>query len=224
MPNRQKNILVIDVGGTHIKVLATGRKEPVKIPSGPKMTPKKMVKQVREATKDWNYSVVSIGYPGPVVHGHPLSEPHNLGGGWVGFDFRKAFGRPVKIVNDAAMQALGIYRGGRMLFLGLGTGLGSAMIVDGQIEPMELGHLPYRKGRTYEDYVGAAGLKRLGEGKWRKHVWAVVEFLRAALEPDSVVVGGGNATRLTRLPPGVRLGNNANAFVGGFRLWQQGGL
>src|SRR5580700_10285438 len=181
MEKQQKNILVIDVGGTHIKVLATGQKEPVKIDSGRKMTAAKMVKDVREATADWNYQVVSIGYPGPVVHGHPLSEPHNLAGGWVGFDFRKSFGRPVKIVNDAAMQALGIYRGGRMLFLGLGTGLGSAMIVDGLIEPMEIAHLPYKKGRTFEDYAGIRGLERAGKKKWRRHVAEIVGVLKAAL-------------------------------------------
>ena len=221
MQKPQKNILAVDVGGTHIKVLATGRKEPVKIPSGPKMTPKKMVKEVREATKDWNYSVVSIGYPAPVVHGHPLSEPHNLGGGWVGFDFRKAFGRPVKIVNDAAMQALGIYRGGRMLFLGLGTGLGSAMIVDGVLEPMEVAHLPYKKGRTYEDYLGIRGLKRLGKKKWRRYVARVAEQLKSALEADYVILGGGNAKLLKTLPPGCRLGDNSTAFTGGFRLWDE---
>jgi polyphosphate glucokinase len=221
MPNPHKNILVIDVGGTHIKVLATGQKEPVKIPSGPKMTAKKMVKEVRDATKDWNYSVVSIGYPAPVVHGHPLSEPHNLGGGWVGFDFRKAFGRPVKIVNDAAMQALGIYRGGRMLFLGLGTGLGSAMIVDGIVEPMEVAHLPFKKGRTFEDYLGIRGLKRLGKKKWRRYVALIAEQLKNALEADYVVLGGGNAKLLKTLPPGCRLGDNATAFTGGFRLWDE---
>jgi polyphosphate glucokinase len=218
---QQRNILAVDVGGTHIKVLATGRKEPVKIPSGPKMTPKKMVKEVREATKDWNYSVVSIGYPGPVVHGHPLSEPHNLGVGWVGFDFPKAFGRPVKIVNDAAMQALGIYRGGRMLFLGLGTGLGSAMIVEGVLEPMEVAHLPYKKGRTYEDYLGIRGLKRLGKKKWRRYVARIAEQLRNALEADYVVLGGGNAKLLKTLPPDCRLGDNSTAFTGGFRLWDE---
>jgi polyphosphate glucokinase len=221
MPKPHKNILVIDVGGTHIKVLATGQKEPVKIPSGPKMTAKKMVKEVRDATKDWNYSVISIGYPAPVVHGHPLSEPHNLGGGWVGFDFRKAFGRPVKIVNDAAMQALGIYRGGRMLFLGLGTGLGSAMIVDGIVEPMEVAHLPYKKGRTFEDYLGIRGLKRLGKKKWRRYVALIAEQLKNALEADYVVLGGGNAKLLKTLPPGCRLGDNATAFTGGFRLWDE---
>jgi predicted NBD/HSP70 family sugar kinase len=221
MSKQQKNILAIDVGGTNIKVLATGQKEEIKIPSGPKMTAKKMVKEVREATKDWNYSVVSIGYPAPVVHGHPLSEPHNLAGGWVGFDFRKAFGRPVKIVNDAAMQALGIYRGGRMLFLGLGTGLGSAMIVDGILEPMEVAHLPYKKGRTYEDYLGIRGMKRLGKKKWRRQVAEVAEQLKAALEADYVVLGGGNAKLLKELPPGCRLGNNSTAFTGGFRLWDE---
>ncbi len=214
-----RTILVIDVGGTHVKVLASGVKEPVKIPSGPNMTARKMVKAVREATKDWNYSVVSMGYPGPVVHGHPLSEPHNLGGGWVGFDFRRAFGRPVKIVNDAAMQALGIYRGGRMLFLGLGTGLGSAMIVNGILAPMEVAHLPYKKGRTYEDYLGIRGLKRLGKRKWRRHVARVAEELKAALEAEYVVLGGGNAKLLKTLPPGCRLGDNSTAFTGGFRLW-----
>ncbi len=221
MPKQQKSILVIDVGGTNIKVLGTGQKEEIKIPSGPKMTAKKMVKEVREATRDWNYSVVSIGYPAPVVHGHPLSEPHNLARGWVGFDFRKAFGRPVKIVNDAAMQALGIYRGGRMLFLGLGTGLGSAMIVDGILEPMEVAHLPYKKGRTYEDYLGLRGLKRLGKKKWRRRVAAIAEQLKTALEADYVVLGGGNAKILKKLPEGCRLGNNSTAFTGGFRLWDE---
>jgi len=223
MQKPQKNILAVDVGGTHIKVLATGRKEPVKIPSGPEMTPRKMVKEVREATRDWDYSVVSIGYPGPVVHGHPLCEPHNLGGGWVGFDFREAFGRPVKIVNDAAMQALGIYRGGRMLFLGLGTGLGSAMIVDGILEPMEVAHLPYKKGRTYEDYLGLRGLKRLGKKKWRRCVARVAEQLKNALEADYVVLGGGNAKLLKTVPPDCRLGDNSTAFTGGFRLWDESG-
>jgi predicted NBD/HSP70 family sugar kinase len=221
MQKQQENILAIDVGGTNIKVLATGQKEPVKIPSGPKMTANKMVKEVRDATKDWNYSAVSIGYPGPVVHGRPLCNPHNLGGGWVGFDFRKAFGRPVKIVNDAAMQALGIYRGGRMLFLGLGTGLGSAMIVDGILEPMEVAHLPYKKGRTYEDYLGIRGLKRLGKKKWRRHVADIAESLKSALEADYVVLGGGNAKLLKTLPPGCRMGDNATAFIGGFRLWDE---
>ena len=193
MKTQHRSVLVIDVGGTNIKVLATGQKEPVKIPSGPKITAKKMVKDVRNATAGWDYSAVSIGYPGPVAHGHPLSEPRNIGGGWVGFDFKKAFGRPIKMLNDAAMQALGVYEGGRMLFLGLGTGLGSAMIVDGVIAPMELGHLPYMKGHTYEEYLGVRGLQRLGKKKWRRHVADVVTQLKNALEADYVVLGGGNA-------------------------------
>jgi predicted NBD/HSP70 family sugar kinase len=221
MATQQRNILVIDVGGTHVKGFATGQKEPFKFPSGPKMTAKKMVKQVREATKDWNYSCVSIGYPAPVIHGHPLSEPHNLAGGWVGFDFPKAFGRPVKMVNDAAMQALGIYCGGRMLFLGLGTGLGSAMIVDGILEPMEVAHLPYKKGRTFEDYLGIRGLKRLGKKKWRRYVGLIAEQLKNALQAEYVVLGGGNAKLLKTLPSGCRLGDNSTAFTGGFRLWDE---
>lgn len=219
MTSVQEGILVVDVGGTHVKVRATGHAEPVKIPSGPRMTAKKMVKDVLDASAGWKYSRVSIGYPGPVVHGRPLTEPHNLGNGWVGFDFKKAFGHPIKIVNDAAMQALGIYRGGRMLFLGLGTGLGTAMIVDGVIEPMEIAHLPYKKGRTYEDYVGIRGLKRLGKKKWRGHVADVVEQLKNALEVDDVVLGGGNSKLLKKLPPGCRLGDNSTAFAGGVRLW-----
>jgi len=210
---------VVDVGGTHVKLLATGYRTPVKIPSGPSMTPRKMVAAVRKATASWKYSKVSIGYPGPVLHGKPVGEPHNLGSGWVGFDFRKAFGRPVKLVNDAAMQALGSYEGRRMLFLGLGTGLGSALIVDGVLEPMELAHLPYQDGRTYEDYIGLRGLERLGKKRWRRYVDDVVARLKSALEADYVVLGGGNAKLLKELPSGVRLGNNAHAFRGGFRLW-----
>ncbi len=221
MNKHGKSILVIDVGGTHVKALATGKKSPIKIPSGPKMTPEKMVKEVRKATSDWQYSCVSIGYPGPVIHGHPLSEPHNLGSGWVGFDFKKAFGCPVKVINDAAMQALGIYHGGRMLFLGLGTGLGSAMIVDGVLEPMEIAHLPYKKGRTYEDYLGLRGLQRLGKKKWRRHVADVVDQLKNVLEVNYVILGGGNARLLKKLPPGSQLGSNATAFVGGMRLWEK---
>ena len=215
------DILVIDVGGTHIKVLATGRKKPLKIRSGPKMSARQMVRAVRQATTDWQYSVVSIGYPGPVLHGKPVTEPRNLGDGWVGFNFKRAFGCPVRVINDAAMQALGSYKGGRMLFLGLGTGLGSALIVDGVLEPMELAHLPYKKGRTYEQYVGKAGLKRFGKKKWRRHVADVITRLKATLEADDVVIGGGNAKSLRALPKGVRLGSNANAFIGGYRLWKQ---
>ena len=213
-------ILAIDVGGTHVKVLATGRRTPLEIPSGPTMTATQMVRKVRQGTTGWSYSVVSIGYPGAVLHGKPVSEPPNLGGGWVGFDFTKAFGHPVRVINDAAMQALGSYKGGRMLFLGLGTGLGSALIVDGVLEPMELAHLPYKEGQTYEDRVGKAALKRLGKKKWRRYVTDVVTRLQAALEADDVVVGGGNAKLLRTLPKGVRLGSNANAFVGGYRLWK----
>jgi polyphosphate glucokinase len=213
-------VLVVDVGGTSIKLLATGQKEVRKFPSGPAMTAETMVRVAKKTAKDWQYDVVSIGYPGPVVHGRPLREPHNLAPGWVTFDFQRAFGRPVRIVNDAAMQALGSYKGGRMLFLGLGTGLGSAMIVDGSLEPMELAHLPYKKGKTYEDYVGIRGLKRLGTKKWQQHVCKVVSQLRDALVAEEVVLGGGNVKKLEQLPPGTRLGNNANAFVGGFRIWR----
>jgi polyphosphate glucokinase len=215
------NVLAIDVGGSHVKVLVSGRSDPRRFVSGPGLTPARMVEQVRALTSDWTYGAVAIGYPGVVAHGRIAMEPANLGRGWTGFDFESAFGMPVKLINDAAMQALGSYEGGRMLFLGLGTGLGSALIVDGRLEPLELAHLPYRKGRTYEDYLGQAGLERLGRHKWRKHVLAVVELLSAALEPDSVVIGGGNAARLRHLPPGVRLGANENAFLGGFRLWQE---
>ena len=213
-------ILVIDVGGTHVKLRATGHRGRVEIPSGPKMTARDMVAAVRHQSAGWAYDAVTIGYPGAVLHGRIASEPHNLGSGWVGFDFKKALHRPVKIVNDAAMQALGSYEGKRMLFLGLGTGLGSAMIVDGVLEPMELAHLPYKKGRTYEDYVGLAGLQRLGKKKWRRHVDDVVEKLKTALEADYVVLGGGNARLLKKLPPSSRLGDNDNAFRGGYRFWQ----
>jgi len=219
MKNSAK-VLVVDVGGTSIKLLATGQKELRKFPSGPKMTAETMVRVAKKTAKDWDYDVVSIGYPGPGVHGRPLREPHNLAPGWVNFDFQQAFGRPVRIVNDAAMQALGSYKGGRMLFLGLGTGLGSAMIVEGSLEPMELAHLPYKNGKTYEDYVGLRGLERLGRKKWQQHVCKVVRQLRDALVAEEVVLGGGNVKKLEQLPPGTRLGTNANAFVGGFRIWR----
>jgi polyphosphate glucokinase len=215
---RVGKILVVDVGGSHVKVLASGQREPRKFASGPTMTPRQMVAGVEKLTRGWKYDVVSIGYPGLVVHGRPVAEPHNLGRGWVRFDYRAAFGRPVRIINDAAMQALGSYEGGKMLFLGLGTGLGSALVVDGVVEPMELGHLPYKKG-TYEDYVGQRGLDKRGKKKWRRHVADVVAGFVAALEPDDVVLGGGNVGKLKELPPGCRAGDNANAFVGGFRLW-----
>ena len=214
------DVLVIDVGGTHVKILATGQTEKREFDSGPKMTAQQMVAGVRKLAGAWSYDVVSIGYPGPVLHHRPVADPKNLGPGWMGFDFRKAFGRPVKVTNDAAMQALGSYKKGKMLFLGLGTGLGSTLIIDGIVEPMELGHLPYKKA-TYEDYVGERGLERLGKKGWRKQVFGVVDRLVAALEPDDVVLGGGNAKVLKELPPGCRLGDNENAFTGGFLMWAE---
>jgi polyphosphate glucokinase len=220
---RARRVLVVDVGGTSVKILATGADEHRSFPSGPALTPRQMVSGVKKLARDWNYDVVSVGYPGPVLNGRPVAEPHNLGRGWVGFDFAAAFGRPVKVINDAAMQALGSYKGGKMLFLGLGTGLGSTMIVDGIVEPMELGHLPYKKG-TYEDYVGHAGLERNGKNKWRRHVADIVARFIAALEPDDTVIGGGNVKKLDALPPGTRAGENENAFAGGFRLWDKDAL
>jgi polyphosphate glucokinase len=214
------NVLVVDVGGTHVKILATGQDEPRRFVSGPTLTAEQMVAGVKELAGDWKYDVVSIGYPGPVLQGRPVAEPYNLGPGWVGFDYQAAFGCPVKLVNDAAMQALGSYQGGKMLFLGLGTGLGSTLVVDGIVAPMELGHLPYRKG-TYEDYVGLRGLEQKGKKKWRLYVADVVARLTAALEADDVVLGGGNIKKLKRLPPGCRAGDNANAFRGGLRLWEE---
>jgi polyphosphate glucokinase len=218
---KKSKVLVIDVGGTNIKMLATGQKEVRKMPSGPTMTAGKMVRVVKACVKDWKFDRVSLGYPGPIINGHPLREPHNLGGGWMRFDFSKAFGCPVKILNDAAMQALGSYKGGRMLFLGLGTGLGSAMIVDGNLEPMELAHLGYKNGKTYEDYLGLRGLERMGKKKWRLQVAKVATSLRTALAADYVVLGGGNSKKLKELPAGARLGNNENAFLGGFRMWEK---
>jgi polyphosphate glucokinase len=215
-------VLVIDVGGTHVKILATGQREPRELASGPTMTPRKMVAGVKALARDWKYDAVSIGYPGAVVHGRPVAEPYNLGRGWVGFDYAKVFRKPVRMINDAAMQALGSYEGGEMLFLGLGTGLGTAMIVEGIVEPMELAHLPYKKA-TYEDYAGLRGLLKLGRKRWREYVADIVRKLAAALEPDDIVLGGGNAKKLKTLPPGCRLGDNANAFLGGFRLWQRAG-
>jgi polyphosphate glucokinase len=212
--------LVIDVGGTNVKLLATGQDEVRKVPSGPDLTAKDMIDKVLEATGDWEYDRVSIGYPGPVLQGKLLKEPVNLGPGWMGYDFKAHFGKPVKVINDAAMQALGSYEGGRMLFLGLGTGMGSALVIEKTVAPMELGHLPYKKGRSYEEYVGAAGLKRLGRKRWEKDVHEVVDLLRAALVVNYVVLGGGNAKKLKELPPDSRMGDNRNAFVGGFRIWE----
>jgi polyphosphate glucokinase len=222
--NREKNImkvLVIDIGGTHVKIMATGQATSREFESGPAMTPKRMISEIRKLAPDWKYEVVSIGYPGPVSGGRITSEPWNLGKGWTRFDFKKAFNRRVKIINDAAMQALGSYEGGKMLFLGLGTGLGSALIVDGIVEPMELAHLPYKKS-TFEDYVGVRGLQKYGKQNWRCYVTDMVKRLRAAIEPDEVVLGGGNVNNLTELPPACRVGNNTNAFLGGFRLWEKG--
>jgi len=216
------DVLVVDVGGTHVKILATGHRARREFVSGPSMTAELMVAGVLRAAMGWAYEVVSVGYPGPVLRGRPVSEPHNLAVGWVVFDFKAAFGCPVKVINDAAMQALGSYEGGKMLFLGFGSGLGSAMIVDGIVEPMELGHLPYGTG-TFEDYVGLRGLKRLGKRRWRSCVEDVVKRLIAALAPDDVVLGGGNVHQLKELPAGCRAGDNANAFRGGFRMWDEPG-
>lgn len=212
-------ILVIDIGGTNVKMLASGQDTPRTFPSGPEMTPEQMVAEVLSTTKDWDFEAVSIGFPGPVLCGRPMTEPVNLGSGWMEFDFEAAFRRPVKVINDAAMQALGSYQGGKMLFLGLGTGFGATVIMDEVIEPLELGRFHYKKS-TLEHYVGARGLKRLGRKKWQRHVEEIVERLIAALKPDDVVLGGGNAKKLTELPPGTRAGANANAFLGGFRLWE----
>lgn len=214
------NVLVVDVGGTYVKIFATGEKEPRRFSSGPTMTPRQMVAGVKKLAADWRYDVVSIGYPGLVLRGRVAAEPYNLAPGWVGFNFEAAFKCPVKIMNDAAMQALGSYEGGEMLFLGLGTGLGSAIVADGVVVPMELGHLSYKNG-TYEDYVGLRGLQRLGRKKWQHNVEYGVERLISALHPDDVVIGGGNVKKLTQLPPGCRAGDNANAFLGGFRLWEE---
>jgi len=214
------HVLVIDVGGTNVKVLATGQRQRRKFPSGPELTPEGMVEKVKATTKDWDYDVVSIGYPGPVDTGRPVAEPRNLAKGWIGFDFVRAFGCPVKVINDAAMQALGSYQGGKMLFLGLGTGLGSSAVVNGKVGPFELGSLPYKKG-TYEDYVSRRRLEHRGRKKWSQDVAEVVAHMIHALRPDDVVLGGGNAKKLTQLPKGCRLGSNLNAFIGGFRMWEE---
>ena len=214
-------VLVLDVGGTNVKVGATGHRVLRKFRSGSDMTPEHLVSGVHEITQDWQYDVLSIGYPGPVLRGMPAADPHNLGPGWVGFDYERFFNRPVRIVNDAAMQAMGSYVDGKMLFLGLGTGLGSAFIVDGILTSTELGHLPYKNG-TFENYVGKRGLKKYGIKKWQRAVDDVVARLIAALQPDDVVLGGGNVHKLKTLPPGCRLGDNKNAILGGFRLWESG--
>ena len=216
-------VLVIDVGGTHIKVASTDNRVPIKIVSGPGMDAKQMVSQVLAATADWQYDVVTIGYPGPVAHDRPLLEPHNLAPGWVGFPYQKSFsGKPLRFLNDAAMQALGGYKGGRMLFLGTGTGLGSAMIFDGVVIPLELAHLPYRKGKTYEEYIGVAGLERRGRKRWEKSVTDIIGLLQAAMVCDYVLLGGGNAKLVKKLPKGVLVGANSNAIEGGIALWKDG--
>jgi polyphosphate glucokinase len=213
-------VLVVDVGGTHVKLLASGQDLPRRVDSGPTMTAEQMVNQVAQVAVGWSYEVVSIGYPGPVIRGRIVADPHNMGPGWISFDFERAFSRPVKLINDAAMQALGSYDKGKMLFVGLGTGLGSALIAEGVVVPLELAHMPYRKG-TFEDYVGLRGLKRMGRRKWRKEVIAVIEQFVAAFQPDEVVLGGGNLKELKELPPLCRPGSNANAFEGGLRLWEE---
>ena len=213
-------ILVVDVGGNKIKVLLSGLKAPLKVPSGPRLTAARMAADVRKVLAGARYDRVSIGYPGPVRGNRPLEEPVNLGRGWVRFDYERAFGKPVRMINDAAMQALGSYCGGRMLFLGLGTGLGSALVLDGLVQPLEMAHLPYRNGKTYEDFLGKRGLDRVGKKRWRGLVFEIVPRLRHAFQVDEVVVGGGNSKQLKSVPPATRLGDNANAFLGGFRLWQ----
>jgi polyphosphate glucokinase len=218
-----RRILVLDVGGSHVKLRVDAHGKVRKFVSGPKMAPAYMVREIRRLTRATPYDAVSMGYPGVVLRGRIAAEPHNLGGRWVGFDFAKALGKPVRIVNDAAMQAIGGYRGGRMLFLGLGTGLGVALIIDGEVEATELGHLLYKRGRSYEDYVGEAGRERRGNRKWRESVLDIIAHLQAAFEADYVVLGGGNAVRMKKLPRDVRLGDNDNAFIGGLRMWRRGG-
>jgi len=212
-------ILVVDIGGNNVKILATGHDSARKIPSGPDLTPRRMVTEVKTASADWAWDVVSIGIPAPVRDGHPADEPKNLGTGWVSYDYRRGFGRPVRMLNDAAMQALGSYAGGRMLFLGLGTGLGAALVLEGLVQPLEIAHLPYRSGLTYEEFVGKRAQDRMGKKRWRRMVHEIVPRLRHAFQVDEVVLGGGNAKQLKELPDGTRLGDNSNAFAGGFRLW-----
>lgn len=221
LPPQRLRILTLDIGGSHVRAAFSNRALRIRIVTGETMTPARMVRALRARLKGHPYDVVAIGYPGVVTKGRITEDPHNLGRGWVAFDFSRAFRRPVRIVNDAAMQALGSYRKGRLLFLGLGTGLGSAMVIEGKLQPMELAHLPYRKGRTFEEYLGEAGLERLGLKKWAKEVRSATHILAAALEPDEVVLGGGNARLLRKLPPRTRAGSNEHAFIGGFRLWQE---
>lgn len=219
MANDTPTVLAIDIGGSHVKIRSSAGGDERKAVSGPTLNAAAMADAVTALADGLAFDVVSMGYPGPVVHSRIVSDPHNLAPGWVGFDFAARFGKPVRIVNDALMQAIGSYQGDRMLFLGLGTGLGAAMIVDNVAQPMELAHLPYRNGRTFEDYLGEASLEKRGQRKWQKHVFRAVEQLTAAMEPDYVVIGGGNVARLDHLPPNSRRGDNANAFKGGFALW-----
>ncbi|RUU24084.1 ROK family protein [Mesorhizobium sp. M7A.T.Ca.TU.009.01.3.2] len=223
-PDTEKIVLTIDIGGSHVKILTSAGGEERRADSGPDLTPQQMIDVVNKLAEGLSYDVVSMGYPGPVNHNRPLADPANLGKGWAGFDFAGAFGKPVKVVNDALMQAIGSYEGGRMLFLGLGTGLGAAMIADNVAQPMELAHLLYRKGRSFEDYVGERGLEKRGKKKWRKYVFDVVDRLRAAMQPDYVVIGGGNVDKLDELPADSRRGDNTRAFEGGFRLWRDEAL
>lgn len=213
-------VLVVDVGGTHVKLRSSGRRLTVKIPSGPALTPRRLVRDVLAATQGWRYDVLTLGLPCPIVRGRPVGDPHNLGPGWRRFGYERAFGKPVRLINDAAMQALGSAAGGRMLFLGLGTGLGSALVDEGRVLPLELAHLPYRDGLSYEDHLGIRGLERMGLARWRHHVARVSEMLRVALVADHVVLGGGNVHRLRRMPPHCRRGDNDNAFRGGLRVWE----
>jgi len=217
-------VLAIDIGGSHVKILTSAGGEERRADSGPDLTPQQMIDKVKKLAEGLSYDVISMGYPGPVRHNKPVLDPKNLGKGWAGFDFAAQFGKPVKVVNDALMQAIGSYEGGRMLFLGLGTGLGAAMVFDNVGQPMELAHLPYRKGRSFEDYVGERGLEKHGKKKWRKYVFDVVGRLRAALQPDYVVIGGGNVDKLDALPAETRRGDNTRAFEGGFRLWRDKAL
>ncbi len=213
-------VLVIDIGGTNIKVASSDTPVPIKIPSGPALTAESMCQQVLAATRGWKFDRISVGFPGPVMNHRPIAEPHNLGIGWVDFDYEKVLGKPLRFINDAAMQALGGYRGGRLLFLGTGTGLGSAMVLDGVVVPLELAHLPYRKGKTYEEYIGLIGLQTRGKKKWRKSVLDIIELLQAAMVCDSVLLGGGNAKLMKDLPSHVVVGANSNAILGGLRLWE----
>lgn len=214
-------VLVVDIGGTHVKVASSDMRVPLKIPSGPTMAAPQMVQQVLDATEGWDYDCISIGYPGPVNHERPLAEPHNLGVGWLDFSYQKAFGKPLRFINDAAMQALGGYKGGHMLFLGVGTGLGSAMIFDDILIPLELAHLPYKKGRTYEEYIGEEGLERRGKKRWRNSVLDIIARLRAAMVCDYVLLGGGNAKLMKDLPSHIIVGANSNAIDGGIKLWER---